>query len=474
MEVVLFYAIYLGAALLFTVAAVFAVGGALHAGTRKPQGFVVYFAVVMVIVMIANTTSSGRNLMLPDAQVMMPASGSEGAGWAKWLQRGLMLFLLAASFERLARFAFQPRELGRPIGLMVSFGVCWLATVALPAAFGTRPSLEHEYLYTLIIGMAALTTDEKGGWTAIRVCRNSLLFFASLSLLMLLVKRDMVLAPYIGGLIPAFPWRYSGLAASPNAMGPLCVLLALALRALPFQRRLWQRYAIAVVLLSLFLTQSKSSWLAGLFCWTVLLALEQRGRLRDALADPRRRPWVQLTLLVGVAIIVGIALILATGLLQSRIDRFLATRAGADILTLTGRNEIWAIAMNTFHKSVWFGYGPTIWDPYFRMMIGVPAAFHAHNQFINILAASGLVGGIGFVAYFAALVRRLWSRLLAYNGFALGLFLLILTRSISEVPFGLERLSNESLMQLMLLMLLAGAPAARRGAAINSEQGEGK
>lgn len=78
MEVVLFYAIYLGAALLFTVAAVFAVGGALHAGTRKPQGFVVYFAALVVAVMVANTITSGRNLMLPDAQVLLSAPIGEG------------------------------------------------------------------------------------------------------------------------------------------------------------------------------------------------------------------------------------------------------------------------------------------------------------------------------------------------------------------------------------------------------------
>jgi exopolysaccharide production protein ExoQ len=463
MDVVLFYGIYIAAAFLFSVTAVFALGGALHAGTRQPQGFVVYFAALMVTVLVASTLSSGRNLSLPGAHEFIASSAGEGAGWAKWVQRGVMLFLLAASFERLARFAFSRRQLGRPVGLMVAFGACWVATVAMPAALGTKPSLHHEYFYSLIIGMAALTTDEKGGWTAIRACRNALLFFVVLSLSMLVLKRTMVLGPYVGGLIPAFPWRYSGLAAGPNAMGPLCVLLLLALHCLPFERRAWQRFAVAITLFSLLLTQSKSSWLGGLLCLATLLAIEQRGRMRLLLADARRRPGLQFLLLAMAITVAGIALALATGLFQDRLDRFLVTRAGSDLLTLTGRNEIWTIALDTFGKNIWFGYGPTIWDPYFRMLIGVPAAFHAHNQYINVLAASGLVGGLGFSVYFLALLRRLWARLLAYNGFALGLFLLILTRSISEVPFGLERLSNESLMQLVLLMLLAGAPSEVRG-----------
>lgn len=205
--------------------------------------------------------------------------------------------------------------------------------------------------------------------------------------------------------------------------------------------------------------------MGGFFCWVGLMTLERKGQLTEILADARRRPWVQLGLVFLAVVVAGIAVVLASGLLQSRIDKFLATRAGSDMLTLTGRNEIWAIALDTFRQNPWFGYGPTIWDPYFRMMIGVPAAFHAHNQYINILAASGVVGGLGFVAYFYMLLRRIWSRLLAYRGFALGLLLLILTRSVSEVPFGLERLGSESLMQLLMLMVLAGAPASASGPA---------
>lgn len=458
MDVVIFFAIYLGAALLFTMGAVLAVGGVLHAGTQRPHGFIVYFAALMVALMAANTLSSGRNLALPYALELMGTVGSESAGWSKWLQRGVMLFLLAASCERLGRFAFAQRLPGRPINLMVAFAACWVATVALPAAMGARPSLHHEYVYALVIGMAALTTDEKGGWIAIRVCRNALLVFVALSLLVLAVRRDMVLAPYLGGLIPGFAWRYSGLATGPNAMGPLCVLLLLCLRVLPLGRRFWQYLAVTLTLLSLLLTQSKSSWLGGLLCYAGIILLSQRGELHKVLSDARRRVWIQLFLATLVVALVGLALAVASGLLQERVDRFFETQAGSDVLTLTGRNEIWAVAIDTFRHNPWFGYGPTIWDPYFRMKIGIPAAFHAHNQYINVLAAAGLMGGLGFLAYFGALLRRAWTSLVAYNGFVLGLLLLILTRSVSEVPFALDKLGGESLMQMLLLMVLAGAP----------------
>lgn len=458
MEVVLFYAIYIGAALLFSVAAVAAVGGALHAGKRKPEGFLVLFVLPMVIVMAATTIASGRNLMFPDFQLL--AGGAEPGGWAKWLQRLATLFFLAASMERLASFAFSPRDSNRPVGLMVAFAGCWVGMVALPAAFGARPHLSHEYFYSLVIGLAALTTSEQGVRTALRVTRNALMAFMLGGLVLLVVKRELVLAPYVGGLLPGFSWRYSGLSTGPNAMGPLCVLALLCLRAVPFERSALQRVGIFLALVSLVLSQSKSSWIAGFACWAAMAAVSETGHLANWLRDARKRPWVQVAIALVASVLVLLLVAIGGGLGQGKIERFLATRAGSDLMTLTGRNEIWAIALETFRANPWFGYGPTIWDPLFRMQIGVPAAFHAHNQFINVLAASGVVGALGFLAYLLVLLRRLWPRRTAYRGFVVGLLMLLLVRCVGEVPFNLFGFGSESLAQMLLLMALAGTKSA--------------
>jgi O-antigen ligase len=456
MDIFIFYGVYLGVALLFSAGAVFAVGGALHAGTRRPEGFLIYFSALMMMVAFVSTISSGRDLMQAGALELM--SGPAGGGAAKWFQRLVMLFLLAVSAERLARFAFRPRQAESPGLLMLAFALCWVGMVALPAAFGTRPTLDHEYFYAIPIGLAALTTTDRGAQTAIRVTRNSLLLFALASLLVLAVKRDMVLAPYIGGLIPAFPWRYSGLSTGPNAMGPLCVLGLLALWSCPFEKRWLQRLAQLVLLFSLLLTQSKSSWLGGLACWISVAWVVRLDAKAQWFGDQRRRPALQTALLLMIVLVLAVFFIIATGVIEERLERFLVTRAGSDLVTLTGRNEIWVIALDTFWRNPWFGYGPAIWDPYFRYIIGVPAAFHAHNQFINVLAASGLVGAIGFLAYLVALFMRLLKRLRSYRGFAVGVLALILVRCVGEVPFNLDGLGGESLMHILLLMVLAGAP----------------
>lgn len=461
MDVVVAYAFYVGVAALLALGVILAIGGVLHVGRNRTEGFLVYFVAPLVAVIAINTLTSGRNLVQIETMPMLVPP--EPGGAAKWLQRSATLFFLAAAVERLLSVAFaRGGRADRPVSLMLAFAFCWVGMVALPAAFGTRPALSHEYFYSLFIGLAALTCTERGGWVAIRVTRDALVCFAVAGLVVLAVKRDMVLGPYMGGLIPAFPHRYSGLATGPNAMGPLCVLTLLALHASPFRARWLQWPAVAALLLSLLLTQSKSSWLAGLACWAAVAVVNWRGRPGQWLVDPRQRTKAQVLLVLAILAVTALLVASVGSVGEGKLERFLATRAGADIMTLTGRNEIWAIALDTFRRDPWFGYGPTIWDPYFRMIIGVQAAFHAHNQFINVLAAAGVAGAVGFITYLVVLVRRLLPRLAAYHGFALGLMVLILVRSFSEVPFNLYGFGAESLTQMLLLMLLAGAPASQR------------
>lgn len=460
MDIAFAYAFYVSAAAVLALIAIVALGGVSHIGRNWHDGTLVYFVAPLVAVIVLNTLASGRNLALVDPLAML--SPPEPVGWAKWVQRIATLFFLAASAERLLKLAFaRQRRPDSPAGLMLAFAFCWVGMVALPAAFGARPAFSHEYVYSLLIGLAALTCTERGGWTAIRVTRDALVLLMVVGLVVLAARPDMVLGPYVGGLIPSFAWRYSGLATGPNALGPMCVLALLALHASPYQRRWLQWPAVGVVLVSLLLTQSKSSWLAGLWCWLAVGGLGLFGRKLQWPVAAAARVRAQALLVLAMLAIVGVLVAVVGGVGEGKLERFLATRAGADLMTLTGRNEIWAIALDTFRHDPWFGYGPTIWDPYFRMTIGVQAAFHAHNQFINVLAAAGVAGALGFATYLLTLLRWLLPRLGSYRGMTAGVAMLIAVRSVSEVPFNLYSFGTESLTQMLLLMLLAGAPAAQ-------------
>lgn len=456
MDVVIFFGIYLGVALVFTLGSVLAVGGVLHAGTRRVDGFLVYLFPVMLLAVVVTTLSSGRNLSLPGALVGIGVEMGAG-GTAKWLQRAVTLFLLAVSVERLASVAFGSRKPDRPRALMVAFALCWVAVVALPAAFGTRPSFRHEYVYALVIGLAALTTTESGAIKAVRFARNALAIFIALSLLLLALKRDMVLSPYTGSWLPGFEWRFSGLSSGPNAMGPLSLLGLLCLVSQPFERVWLNRVAWAAALVSLLLTQSKTTWIAGAACFMALQLVSGAPTIRRWLTLPRYRVATQtLLMLLGLAI-VAVMYVAGANVFGTQFEALMATQQGADLVTFTGRDQIWQVAWDTFLRSPWFGYGPEIWDPYFRYLIGLPAAFHAHNQVMNVLAASGVVGALAFTVYCVVLVRRLWPRLSAFNGLPAAIAMLLALRSISEVPFAFDSFGSETMVQMLLLMLVAGA-----------------
>ncbi|MBV8033893.1 O-antigen ligase family protein [Roseateles sp.] len=461
MELILFYSGYLLLAFLLAMALVFIVGGTIHFGTKSTDGFLLYFVLPMIFALAVSTLASGRDLSLPD-EYLAGFSQAGGGGMAKWVQRITTVFLLAASIERLTVFVLTPFDPRKPHGLMIAFGLFWLCSVALPAAFGTRPTVSHEYIYSLLIGMAALLSTEAGAERAIRFARVVLVVFMLASLALIVVKKSMVLAPYPSSLIPGFAQRFSGLATGPNAMGPLAVLALICLWCYPFRWRALQWLGWVVALLTLLLTQSKTSWLAAVACFIVLFSIRARGQVHVYLTDPRLRRSTLAVLISVAALILFAMLLLSSGVLAAKMEKFLATKLGADMASLTGRNEIWAVAFGEWKQNILFGYGPSLWDPLYRYQIRIPAAVHAHNQLLNILAASGLIGLTSFLGYMGMLVKRFIPRFTSYNGFTAALLVLIFMRSISEVPLNLQSFGSESLFHMLLLMALAGAPALER------------
>jgi O-antigen ligase len=472
MDIVFLYVVPYSAVIAISIAVVLLYGGTLQLGQRAPQGYLVYFVVPLIVAIAAQTIASGRNYSLMDPIAMF--APPEPGGWAKWVQRGATLCYLVAAIERLTTFTFRaPQQADRPTGLMLAFVVLWLGMVAFPSAFGARPTFSHDHLYPLVIGLAALTTTNQGAKTAIRVARDSLLAFVILGFVLLAVRREMVLAPYAGGLIPAFPWRYSGAITGPNAMGPMCVLALMLLKSMPYRRAFIQGTAVLLVLTSLLLTQSKTSWLAALLCWLAMsLAVFKRPQ-GDWFFDERRKTRRVIALLLCLTFASGVLVAVVAGVGEGKVARFLSTRAGADVLTLTGRDAIWRVALETFGRYPLFGYGPTIWDPQFRISIGNPAAFHAHNQLLNVMAASGIAGLAAFLVYIATLVGRFWNRWRAYQGLAFGVMVLLLVRSLSEVPFNMYGFGVESLAQIFLLMLLAGGVSSARHPSSSASMGHG-
>jgi len=233
----------------------------------------------------------------------------------------------------------------------------------------------------------------------------------------------------------------------------MTVSLMLMLWLRPFSRRWLQALAWLVALVALFLTQSKTSWLAALLAYGVLL-IYRHGR--DA--NGRLHIGVWISLLLGVAL-------LASGLLFIDVEkitsRFLDSGVGSGLSTLTGRTKIWQVAINMWLDSPWFGYGPGAWSPMHRMELGVPSATQAHNQLFQALSEGGLFDAVSMLVYFvllglAAIRCAAWTR-----GVSIAFFLIIAVRCVGESPFSIENMtSGDVVLHLILFMMVVNETVA--------------
>jgi O-antigen ligase len=114
------------------------------------------------------------------------------------------------------------------------------------------------------------------------------------------------------------------------------------------------------------------------------------------------------------------------------------------------------------------GYGLTIWDADYRQAIGMPQATHAHNQFLDTLSRSGLVGAFGLVVYAVVLTVMALRYARATGGLSLALFFSTALPAVSEVPLLLIDYGSHVLTHFLLIVAVASGAAAR--AAVQAPQ----
>jgi len=427
--------------------------------TVRAPGFLYLVLPAMLALIALTVLLSGRDL------AKMFADLQQGGGMylhpaVAWLQRGVSLLLLLVAGERLLSHVVLRQHMPSPL-LAWTFASYWLASVAAPAFFGTHPQLSHEYLYSLVIGLAGMLAtaperDKVFAWT-----RNALFLFLLAGAALAVLNPAMVLdASYRQGLMPGVP-RFGGLATHPVALGMFAQTFLLVLWARPFSGRWLNRFAWVLGLAALFFAQSKTSWIAFLLCSLVMVAVRHGGNIWRRMGDPRQGAF-GIVVCLGAIVFVGatVAAILL-GTVESRAMSFLDTAEGAQLMTMTGRDQIWAIAMEEWRANQLFGYGPGLWDDAFRASINMPNATNAHNQFMDTLARSGSIGAAALVLYSAVLLVLAVRYARATGGLSLALLIAVALRSISEVPLLLFGYGTELFTHLLLLITIASAAATR-------------
>lgn len=423
------------------------------------RGFMPWMLPLMLGLVAVTVLLSGRDLARMFLDLEM-GGGMQMHPAVAWLQRGVSLLLVLIALERLVNHAVQRKPW--PVPLLASvFVLYWLCTVASPALLGAHRQVSHEYVYTLLIGLAGLVAGDAEGDRVVDAARTALFLFLVASVAMIAVDPRMVLdTTYNQGLLPGVP-RFGGLAPHPVAMGMFAQIFLVCLWVHPFRRRWLTVFGWVLGLGVLFFAQSKTSWIAFVLCALALLAVRNGSNAWRRISDPRDGSFgivACLGVIVVAAALVGVFLF---GDVGDDVTRFVNTDEGAQLMTMTGRDQIWAVAWEEWHMSPVFGYGPGLWDDAFRASINMPNATSAHNQFLDTLARSGVVGAAALVLYALVLLVLSVRYAKTTGGFSLALFIALALRSVSEVPLLLFGYGTELFTHLLLLITLAAAASER-------------
>ena len=450
------------AAILAALAVSFAMAGAVHLTKLRSQGYMHIIFYVMLLLAALPNLLSGRDLTTTELSFLEPAELARPL-LLVYVQPLASLFILLVAGERLMTYWLK-RSTGTPLlpGLALAFIVFWAGTVGFTAFLGAHPFVSHDYVYPLLIGVAATLSTNEESDCAFRASRNALLLFMLAGLLLIPIQPTWVLdRAYTQGLLPGIP-RVAGLAAHAVLLGLLAQLALLCLLAQPYKHVWLNRFAWATGLAVLFLAQSKSSWVSFVVCATCIVVVRGSSSFSRRIADPLRPEVGVLSMVVFMALLLAMALLLMFGDINHKLSGFFESTEGAQLVSLTGRDQIWAIAFDEWQRNPLFGYGLTLWDASFRLSIGMPNATHAHNQFMDTLSRSGTIGAIALLIYSVVLLVLSIRYAKASGGLTLALFLALAIRSLSEVPLYLLGYGAEFITHVLLLMSLAGMVGVER------------
>ncbi len=424
---------------------------------RASPGLLPWVFPAILAVTALNVVLTNRDLTQGFAQLQVIAEPVRPAAVA-WLQRGVSLLLLLAAVEQIANHL--ALRLRTPSALLLgTFLAYWAGSTGLPAFLGANPQVSHELLYALGAGTAACLASPSERDRILALARDTLFVLMLAGVALVPLRLHMVLdTTYAEGLLRGLP-RFGGLAAHPVSQGMMAQVALLLLLARPYRRRSLRLAAWVLGLGVLVMAQSKTAWFAFLLSGGAM-AWARHGRAFQArLADPRRSGFgVAVSALAALAV-VAVAATLLFADVAGRFGAFLASDQGAQLVSLTGRDRIWAAAAQEWAAHPVFGYGLSLWDAAYRASIGLPQATHAHNQFMDDAARAGTVGAVALVAYAGVLLALSLRQARASAGLSVALFLAIALRAISEVPLGLQGYDPELFTHLLLLVTLAGASA---------------
>jgi len=346
-----------------------------------------------------------------------------------WLARGLTAVILMIALASIIRALVRDdssRRQGRTLwyGYITFFKLSFVDS----SIGGTEPSFSHQLIYPLLIFATVFLARPRDPTDFLQAVKPVLLLIIYASAVAAVAFPKWALYDDRSALFAGIP-RLFGVTSHPNVLGPMAAFYLVIELLRPANR--WFRMLNAMVAIAvLFFSQSKTAWalaLSALFIW--LAVRVWRGIGLGLRGD---RNWQRaLFSAFGVG---GFALVaMFAAFIAGAFDRFNLDNLEG-LTTLTGRTDIWNITIGVWLDNPLFGYGQELWGDAFRVKYRMLHVGQAHNQFIQTLGESGVVGMVGLLIYLWMFALVAIRHAGPTNGLSVSLFVLLILRSVTEVP----------------------------------------
>lgn len=407
---------------------------------------------VLILVQLAGVALSQRVLFSEADLSTNPflAVGNEGAPLSRLIsQIGSAFVMLISGAVILNWLLGKIRFKGAAAvlcGLMLMFFLCSVVVSGIAGVF-REPKLNDLYVPILLAAVALLANGMNAKlWQWLRW---PLLALSACSLAAMLIAPKLVLMPgFDSSLIPGFSQRLYGLTDHANSLG-IFAAVALVLEFAPVVRSRPSWIVVAIQLLVLLLTQSKTAWIGAMVGIVFVRWFWMRQRFFSA--DKLQLTFFMLTSVCILMLTLALTVVFAS---DSPMVAKLLDKLG--VFTLTGRAMIWQYTLNEFWASPLTGYGPSLWDMQFRIERGLMAVGQAHNQFVQTLGQAGLIGFIALLAYFGWMFYVAMRYSARDGSLALVLLFMLFIRCISESPMRMAGITGSDWIHFVAFAAVAG------------------
>lgn len=401
---------------------------------------------------------SGRTIF-PEAQInsnplLAAAMNSESsAGSVRVNQVSTLLALIFSASEIFRWFSGSARLIGHARAIWLSLLFYFATSILLSGLVADRIAFQLRDLYFPIVGTAIilLSSNIDGRfWLGLRWL---LLIPTGGSLIALAVSPSFAALTGYRSLVPGMSIRLYGLAEHANAIGMVAAAALLVEVALGRCKSLGSVVAVLIHSAVVILSQSKTVWLALPLLLASGIFIESRRRLVVS------KRW-SADVLASIFVLISVCTLLV-GVYAFLSGRFGSRLASIGVFSLTGRDEIWDVTITEFLRNPWTGYGPSLWGPEFRFQHGLLAAGQAHNQFIQTLGQSGVIGSTCLIVYILVLASAIYAKKSSRQVLGLMLGGLVLIRCITEAPLRMAGVTGwENILHILLLVIAVSVSSA--------------